>query len=224
MQDAKNGHKFDVWAPSHNFVGLYLRNEGTYRRSAKTLLNSNISPTCPHNMVNFGSLAAKIISLVWGTPANFNGFRVLAAFTARHCSSERQPNFVVLNRGRHLYSAERPSRWALAHILVLVYILPSKMLYEMVTGACLVAGGNLVDCSAPSTALAGDCALMSNVAEDCRQQSQSGHVVVSVHAVELATYCTLYLTFNNLIGCICRFHDRTHYCKMLLCWCYLMHI
>ena len=30
-------------------------------------------------MVNFGSLAAEIVSLVWGTPANFSGFRVLAA-------------------------------------------------------------------------------------------------------------------------------------------------
>jgi len=28
-------------------------------------------------MVNFGPLAAEIGSLVWGTPANFNGFRVL---------------------------------------------------------------------------------------------------------------------------------------------------
>jgi len=31
-------------------------------------------------------------------------------------SSGRQPNFAVLNRGCHLYSAGRPSRWALAHI------------------------------------------------------------------------------------------------------------
>jgi len=30
-------------------------------------------------MVNFGLLAAEIVSLVWGIPANFNGFRVLAA-------------------------------------------------------------------------------------------------------------------------------------------------
>ena len=45
----------------------------------KNLLSSNISSTCPHNMVNFGPLAAEIISLVWGTPGNFNGFRVLAA-------------------------------------------------------------------------------------------------------------------------------------------------
>jgi len=39
----------------------------------------------------------------------------------RYCtasSSERQPNFAALNRGRHLCSAGRPSCWALAHILV----------------------------------------------------------------------------------------------------------
>ena len=40
--------------------------------------------------------------------------------TARHSSSGRQPNFAALNRGRHLYSAERSSRWALAHILVYI--------------------------------------------------------------------------------------------------------
>jgi len=30
-------------------------------------------------MVNFGLLAAEIDPVVWGTPANFNGFRGLAA-------------------------------------------------------------------------------------------------------------------------------------------------
>jgi len=45
----------------------------------KKLLNSNTSFTCPGNMANFGPLAAEIVSLVWGTPANFNGFRILAA-------------------------------------------------------------------------------------------------------------------------------------------------
>ena len=44
----------------------------------KNLLNSNIFPTCPHTMVNFGPLMAEIHLGVWGTPANFNGFRVLA--------------------------------------------------------------------------------------------------------------------------------------------------
>ena len=45
----------------------------------KKLLSSNISPTCPYNMVNFGPLAAEIVLLVWGTQANFDEFRVLAA-------------------------------------------------------------------------------------------------------------------------------------------------
>jgi len=50
-----------------------------YRQSEKNLLSSNISSTCAHNMLNFGPLAAEIVSGVWGIPATFNGFRVLAA-------------------------------------------------------------------------------------------------------------------------------------------------
>ena len=127
-------------------------------------------------MANFGPLATEIVSLVWGAPTNFNGFRVLASLlqrrrsteanqtlhdvwpspallhciyifggcccvteicqvqnsvcvlqvlrspigivTAPHSSSRREPNFAALSTGRHLYSAGRPSRWALAHILV----------------------------------------------------------------------------------------------------------
>jgi len=45
----------------------------------KNLLSSNISSRCPHNMVTFGLLAAEIDPVVWVTPANFSGFRVLAA-------------------------------------------------------------------------------------------------------------------------------------------------
>jgi len=44
----------------------------------KKVLNSNTSFTCPDNMVNFGPLTAEICWRVLGTPANFNGFRVLA--------------------------------------------------------------------------------------------------------------------------------------------------
>jgi len=50
-----------------------------YRQSEKNLLNSNTSSTCPDNMMNFGLLTAETYWRVWGTPANFNGFRVLAA-------------------------------------------------------------------------------------------------------------------------------------------------
>jgi len=45
----------------------------------KNLLNNNTSSTCPDNMVNFGLLTAEICWRVWGTPANFNAFGVLAA-------------------------------------------------------------------------------------------------------------------------------------------------
>ena len=44
----------------------------------KKVVSGNISCTCPHNMVNFGALAAVVVLLVCGTPANFNRFRVLA--------------------------------------------------------------------------------------------------------------------------------------------------
>jgi len=53
-----------------------------------------------------------------GHPYKLQRVLRLGSVTARHSSSERQPNFVALNRGRHLYSAGRPSGWALAQILV----------------------------------------------------------------------------------------------------------
>jgi len=43
----------------------------------KNLLNTNISSTSPHNKVNGSQLAAEIDWWVWGTPANFNQFRIL---------------------------------------------------------------------------------------------------------------------------------------------------
>jgi len=88
----------------------------------KNLLSSNTSSTCPHNMVNFGLLAAEIISLVWGIPGNFNGFCVLAALL-HGTLVVGVSQTAAMNRGRHLYSAGRPSRWALAHIssLLLIY-------------------------------------------------------------------------------------------------------
>jgi len=39
-------------------------------------------------MVNFGPLAAEIGPVVWGTPANFNGFRFSAALLQRCRSTE----------------------------------------------------------------------------------------------------------------------------------------
>ena len=86
----------------------------------KNLLNSNISPTRPYNMVNFGLLAAEIRSLVWGTPAHFNGFRVLAALLHGTLVVGVSETLRRWTEG-HLYLAGRPSRRALAHILVLFF-------------------------------------------------------------------------------------------------------
>ena len=102
--DAKNRHLRTI-AQFCRAISSQLRHVSTI---GKNLLSSNISPICLYSMVNFGPLAAEIVSLVWGTPENFNGFRVLAALLHSQTAAS--------NRGCHLYSVGRPSRWALAHI------------------------------------------------------------------------------------------------------------
>ena len=96
-------------------ISSQLRHESTI---GKNLLNSNVSPTWRHNMVNFGPQRLRSVGES-GHTSTFQRVSRLGSVTARHSSSGRQPNFAALNRGRHLYSLGRPSRWALAHILVL---------------------------------------------------------------------------------------------------------
>jgi len=59
----------------------------------KNLLNNNISPTCPHNMVNFGSLTAEIHSVVWGTPSKFQRVSCLGFVTAATSLTGGQRSF-----------------------------------------------------------------------------------------------------------------------------------
>ena len=60
-----------------------------YIDSRKKLVKQQyICPTCPHNTVNFGPLVDKFCWQVWGTRANFNGFRVLASLPQRRRSTE----------------------------------------------------------------------------------------------------------------------------------------
>jgi len=83
----------------------------------KTSVKSDTSFTSPeygelwpnNGWEQFGSL---------GHPSKFQQVSHLGSVTARHSSSGRQPNIAALNKRRHLYSAGRPSHWALAHILV----------------------------------------------------------------------------------------------------------
>ena len=78
-------------------------------------------------MVNFGLLAAEIVLLVWGTPANFSGFRVLAALL-HGTLVVGVSQTAAFNRGRHLYSAGRPSGWTLAHISSVTFIFVGTVL------------------------------------------------------------------------------------------------
>jgi len=108
---AKNRHLGTI-AQLCRAISLQLRHVSTI---GKNLLSTNMSSTCPHNMVNL--LAAEIDPVVWGTLQISTGFTSWQHYCTAS-SSRCQPNFAALSRGRHLCSAGRPSRWALAHVLV----------------------------------------------------------------------------------------------------------
>ena len=80
MQIAENAGPKKVAKNRHlGTIAQLCRAISSQPRHVSTIGKKLISSTCPDNMVNFGPLAAEIVSLVWGTPANFSGFRVLAA-------------------------------------------------------------------------------------------------------------------------------------------------
>jgi len=95
-----------------------------------TLLNRR-HPNC----MMFGHLLGWFTIHLWGLLPP-NGFLPGAKFTLRpslafsyicsiitwHWSTGRQPSFLAFSRGRHLYSAWWPSRWASAHILVVLLL------------------------------------------------------------------------------------------------------
>jgi len=103
MQDPKNRQKPPSGHHPTTLSGYIFPTKASIDNRKKNLLSSNISSTCPHNMVNFGPLAADIVSLVWGTPGNFNGFRVFGSVTARQSSSWRQPNCGVEQRAPPIF-------------------------------------------------------------------------------------------------------------------------
>jgi len=68
-------------------------------------------------MVNFGPLAAEIRWWVWGTPVNFNGFRVLAALLhGTLVAGVSQTLRRWTDGATYIQPSSQPSRWALAHI------------------------------------------------------------------------------------------------------------
>jgi len=113
----KKTPKNAIWTPSHNFVGLYLATKAHIDNQEKKLVKQQY---LLHMSPQYGELrptSAEIGPVVWGTPSNVNGFRVLAALL-HGTPVVGVSQTVALNRRRHLYSAGRRSRWASTHILV----------------------------------------------------------------------------------------------------------
>ena len=97
-------------------ISLQLRHVSIIRK--KNLLSSNTSSTCPDNVMNFGPLMAEIGSGVWDTPANFNGFCVLAALL--HSSGLQIGLFDVISDVNKEIVACKGSCWSL-----MMSVLPS---------------------------------------------------------------------------------------------------
>jgi len=79
MQDPKSRQKSPSGHHRTTLSGYIFATKARIDNWKKNLLSSNMAFRCPHNTVNIGPLTAEIGPVVWGTPANFNGFRVLAA-------------------------------------------------------------------------------------------------------------------------------------------------
>jgi len=78
--------KSPFWHHRTTLSGRIFTVEACIDNQKKNLLNIDTSSTCRHNMVNFGLRTAEIRWRVWGTPANFNGFRSFASWQ-RYCTA-----------------------------------------------------------------------------------------------------------------------------------------
>jgi len=64
----KNDTKKLPSAPHFTTLSGYIfTTKARINNRKKNLLNSNVYPTCPYNMVNFGLVAAEFCWRVWGT-------------------------------------------------------------------------------------------------------------------------------------------------------------
>ena len=128
MQDPKNRQKIlhlGTIAQLCRAISSQLRHIST---NGKQMLNSNVSSTCTHNMANFGPLTAEIGWRIWSTPSKFQRVSSVGFVTAATSFTGGQPNFArrlaVSWAGTlyiHFQPAGRPSRWASAHIVGLIF-------------------------------------------------------------------------------------------------------
>jgi len=75
----KNRQKITIWAPSHNFVGYIFAIKALIDNRKKKLVKQQYLLHTFPQYGELGPLAAETYWRVWGTPANFNGFHILAA-------------------------------------------------------------------------------------------------------------------------------------------------
>jgi len=76
-----------IFAPSHNFVWLHLRNYACIDDRKKPVKQQYLLHV-PSQYGELGPLTAETGWRVCGTPANFNGVRVLASLLQRRRSTE----------------------------------------------------------------------------------------------------------------------------------------
>jgi len=130
--DAKNRHLGTI-SQICRAISLQLRHVSTIGK--KPVKQQYLLLMSPQYELQPTSGWYRFVSL--GHPCKFQPVLPLGSVTAQQSSSARQPNFAALDRGRHLYSAGRPSRWALAHIsssyMPLVHILKDQIVQYFVS-------------------------------------------------------------------------------------------
>jgi len=92
-------------------ISSKIRHLGTIAQLCQTV-SSQLRHISTIGKKNFKQQYLLHTSLQYGELRPTNGWDRFTSATAS--SSGHQPNFAALNRGRHLYSAGRPSRWAMA--------------------------------------------------------------------------------------------------------------
>jgi len=95
--------------------GHHRRTLSGYIFATKACVDNRKKIVKQQYVLQMSSQYGEIVSLVWGTHQISTAFASWQRYCTA-CSSWRQPNFAALNRGRHLRSAGRPSRLALARI------------------------------------------------------------------------------------------------------------
>jgi len=70
--------KSPFWHHRTTLSGCIFATKACVDNPKKLVKQQYLLHICPHNMVNFGQLTAEICWRVWGTPANFIWFRILA--------------------------------------------------------------------------------------------------------------------------------------------------